>query len=103
MVDQVSGDSLKVAAPNNSPTASPNVPPFNAAKVEKTSGDPFPKARKVTPAVLSLSPSTAARVARLGQKKSEAEMPINENRNDRIRTRAANINGLPTGDASRYH
>lgn len=35
-----------------------------------------PKAKKVTPAVLSPIPSLSATVARFGQKKSEAVMPI---------------------------
>ena len=47
---------LKVAAPMSSPMASPKVPSFNAEKVEKTSGLPFPNARNVTPAVDSFSP-----------------------------------------------
>ena len=50
------GGALNEAAPINSPMAKPNVPPFNAAKVEKTSGLPLPNARKVTPAVDSFSP-----------------------------------------------
>jgi hypothetical protein len=50
-------DSLKVAAPNNSPIAKLKVPWFIAENVENTSGLPFPKAKKVTPAVVSLNPS----------------------------------------------
>ena len=46
-----------------------------AEKVENRSGEPFPNARKVTPATFSFSPSVFAIVARLGQKKSEAQMP----------------------------
>jgi hypothetical protein len=49
---------------------------FIAANVEKTSGLPFPNARKVTPAMLSLIPSIDAIVLRLMQKKSEAAMPM---------------------------
>jgi hypothetical protein len=94
--------SLNVAAPSNSPTASPNVPPFNAANVEKTSGLPFPNARKVTPAVDSLSPSTDAIVARFGQKKSDAQIPIKEKRKPRMRTIAKAIKGLEVGDAEKY-
>jgi hypothetical protein len=52
-----------------------------AAKVEKTSGLPFPNARNVTPAMLSLMPSIDAIVLRLMQKKSEAAMPIVVNSN----------------------
>jgi hypothetical protein len=75
-------DILKVAAPINSPIAKLNVPWFIAEKVEKTSGLPFPKARNVTPAVVSLNPRYVAIVAKFGQKKSEATIPINENKND---------------------
>lgn len=41
---------MKEAAPKSSPMARDPEPDFMAPKVENTSGDPFPKARKVTPA-----------------------------------------------------
>ena len=69
---------MKPAAPNNSPTARLPLFVLIAANVEKTSGLPFPKARKVTPAMLSLKPSMVAMVLRLMQKKSLAAMPIVE-------------------------
>ena len=47
-----------------------------AANVEKRSGDPLPRARKVTPAMDSDMCRDCARVARLGQKKSLAAMPM---------------------------
>jgi hypothetical protein len=47
-----------------------------AAKVEKTSGLPFPKARNVTPAKFSLIPKMLAIVLRLMHKKSEAAIPM---------------------------
>ena len=71
-----------MAAPINSPIAKLNVPWFMAEKVEKTSGLPFPKAKKVTPAVVSLSPKYVAIVDKFGQKKSEATIPMNENKKD---------------------
>jgi len=53
-----------------------------AENVEKTSGLPFPNARKVTPAVVSLNPRYVAIVDKFGQKKSEATIPMKENKND---------------------
>jgi hypothetical protein len=47
-----------------------------AANVEKRSGDPFPRARNVTPAMDSDIFNAWERVARLGQKKSLAAIPI---------------------------
>ncbi len=83
--------------------ASPNVPPFRAEKVEKTSGLPFPKARKVTPAVLSLNPNCVATVDRLGQKKSDAEMPMKENRKVKTRSKKTMKNGLSAAGVESYH
>lgn len=85
---------LKVAAPMSSPTANPNVPLLIAEKVLNTSGLPFPKAKKVTPAVLSLNPRYAATVDKLGQKKSEADIPIKEKRNARTKSRNKTKMGL---------
>jgi hypothetical protein len=70
---------INTAAPINSPTARLPLCELIAANVEKTSGLPFPNARKVTPAMLSLIPRIDAMVLRLGQKNSEAAMPIVEN------------------------
>lgn len=67
---------MKHAAPISSPTARLAAWVRKAAKVEKTSGLPFPKASKVTPARLSLMPNMRAMVLRLTQKKSLAAMPM---------------------------
>ena len=83
--------------------AKPNVPPLSAANVEKTSGLPFPKARKVTPAVDSFSPRKEAMEDKLGQKKSEAVMPMNENKKPRTPRRPAIRKGLALSDACSYH
>jgi hypothetical protein len=56
------------------------LPAFIAEKVEKTSGLPFPNARKVTPATLWSKPRKFDMLARFGQKKSDADMPRVENR-----------------------
>lgn len=85
---------LKVAAPMSSPTANPSVPLLIAEKVLNTSGLPLPNARKVTPAVLSLNPRYAATVDKLGQKKSEADIPIKEKRNPRTKRRDRTKMGL---------
>lgn len=85
---------LKVAAPMSSPTANPSVPLLIAEKVLNTSGLPLPKAKKVTPAVLSLNPRYAATVDKLGQKKSEADIPIKEKRNARTKSRNKTKMGL---------
>lgn len=53
-----------------------------AAKVEKTSGLPFPKARKVTPVRLSLKPRKLANVLRSMHRKSLAAIPMVLNRRD---------------------
>jgi len=70
---------MKPAAPKSSPTAKEPELVLMAAKVEKTSGLPFPKAKKVTPAILSLIPRIVAIVLKFMQKKSEAAIPIVEN------------------------
>lgn len=83
---------MNEAAPMSSPTASDPELIFIAAKVLKTSGDPLPKAKNVTPAytqrllrfcyircdvptMLSDIPRTLAIVERLMQKKSLAAIP----------------------------
>jgi len=95
--------SLKLAAPINSPIARPKVPPFNAEKVEKTSGLPFPKARNVTPAVDSVRPRYAAIVDRFGQKKSEAEIPMKEKRKMRMNMYPRATSGLRCAGVSVNH
>ncbi len=56
---------IKLAAPMSSPTARLPLCVLIAANVEKTSGLPLPKARKVTPAKVSLRPSRVEMVLRL--------------------------------------
>lgn len=85
---------MKPAAPINSPTARLPLCDFIAAKVEKTSGLPFPKARKVTPAMLSLIPNMLAMVLRFMQKKSLAAIPIVLNRRPSHKTRIMKAIGL---------
>ncbi len=80
IIDPEMTETMKDAAPMSSPIANDPESDFIAPKVEKTSGDPFPNARNVTPAVLSLRPSREAIVLRLGQKKSLATTPTQLNR-----------------------
>jgi hypothetical protein len=68
-----------------------------AAKVENTSGLPFPKARNVTPAMLSLIPSIVDMVLRFMQKKSLAAMPIVVKRSPTHITRIVNANHCAFG------
>jgi len=49
-------DTINVAAPSSSPIAREPESARMAEKVEKTSGEPFPNARKVTPATFSSRP-----------------------------------------------
>jgi hypothetical protein len=74
-----------------------------AENVEKTSGLPFPKAKNVTPAVVSLNPRYVAIVDKFGQKKSEATIPINENKNDSNKRYAKAINGFEWSEEVLYH
>lgn len=92
-------DVMKVAAPMSSPIA--RLPLFDriAAKVEKTSGLPFPKARNVTPVRLSLIPRMLASVLRLMHKKSLAAMPIVLNSSDSHRMMMRKATGLAFGRA----
>lgn len=46
-------ETMKLAAPINSPIAKLPASLLSAEKVEKTSGDPFEKAKNVTPAYTS--------------------------------------------------
>ena len=75
-IDPATTAVINPAAPISSPTARLPLFVFIAANVEKTSGLPFPKAKKVTPAMLSLIPRMFAIVLRFMQKKSLAAMPI---------------------------
>jgi hypothetical protein len=59
-IDPATTAVMNPAAPINSPTARLPLWEFIAAKVEKTSGLPFPNANNVTPAMLSLMPSNDA-------------------------------------------
>lgn len=74
-MDPATTDTINEAAPRSSPIARLPDPARIAENVENKSGEPFPNAKKVTPATFSLSPRVFAIVARLGQKKSEAQMP----------------------------
>jgi hypothetical protein len=86
-IEPTTTETMKDAAPTSSPIARLPDPARIAERVENKSGLPFPKARKVTPAMLSPRPKTSAMVARFGMKKSEAAMPIKENRNASQRVR----------------
>ena len=90
-------DVIKVAAPINSPMA--KLPLFDliAAKVEKTSGLPFPKARNVTPVKLSLNPRTLAKVLRFMHRKSLAAIPMVLNSKHSHNMRRINATGLAFG------
>lgn len=85
---------IKPAAPMSSPTARLPLCVLIAANVENTSGLPFPKAKKVTPAMLSLIPKILAIVLKFIQKKSLAAMPIVLNRRPSHITRIAKAIGL---------
>jgi hypothetical protein len=88
---------MNPAAPTSSPTARLAEFEFIAAKVEKTSGLPFPNARNVTPAMLSLMPSNFEIVLRLTQKKSLAAIPIVLKRSDSHSTSIINAKGCACG------
>lgn len=90
---------MKPAAPMSSPTAKLPLLDFMAAKVEKTSGEPLPKARKVTPVKLSLMRRMVAIVLRLMQRKSEAAMPMIVKRRQAQRMMRVMIKGLVAGEA----
>jgi hypothetical protein len=92
-------DVMKVAAPINSPIAKLPLLDRIAAKVEKTSGLPFPNARKVTPVRLSLSPRMLASVLKSIHRKSLAAMPIVLKSSDSQRIMMMNANGLASGKA----
>ena len=93
-IEPATMDVMKLAAPSSSPMA--RLPLFDrmAAKVENTSGLPFPNARKVTPVRLSLKPRTLAKVLRSIQRKSLAAMPMVLKRSDSHRTMTMKASGL---------
>ena len=88
---------MNPAAPTSSPTAKLPLPVLIAANVEKTSGLPFPRARKVTPARLSLVPRMLAIVLRLTQKKSLAAIPMVLNKRPSHNNIIAKATGLARG------
>ena len=67
-IEPATTDEMNPAAPMSSPIARPPLLVLMLANVEKRSGLPLPKARKVTPATLSLSPRIFAIVLRFGVK-----------------------------------
>lgn len=85
---------MKLAAPISSPTAKLPLCECMAANVEKTSGLPFPKAKKVTPAILSLIPRLVEIVLRLGEKKSLAAIPMVMNSTLNQRAKIMKARGL---------
>ncbi|KAI9641104.1 hypothetical protein NHQ30_010534 [Ciborinia camelliae] len=96
-IDPATTAVINPAAPMSSPTARlPLCEPI-AANVENTSGLPLPKARNVTPAILSLIPNMLAIVDKLIQKKSLAAIPIVENNNASHSMRMARATGWAFG------
>jgi hypothetical protein len=84
---------MKDAAPRSSPIAKLPELVRRAENVAKTSGLPFPNARKVTPATFSSKFSSCAMVAKFGQKKSEALIPRVENKKTSQKSKPMNTNG----------
>jgi hypothetical protein len=93
-IDPATTAVMNPAAPINSPTARLPLFVLIAANVENTSGLPFPNARNVTPAMLSLMPRRFAIVLRLTQKKSLEAMPIVLKSRASHNTRIANAMGF---------
>ena len=102
-IDPATTADMKPAAPISSDRARPPLFIVMATKVEKISGLPFPKAKMVTPARLSLSPSTCAMDRRFGVKKSDAAVPMVVKRMASHATKPVMDNGLATGDAQKYN
>jgi hypothetical protein len=92
-IEPATTEVMKPAAPINSPTAMLPLLELMAAKVLKTSGEPFPKAKKVTPAKLSLSPRKVAIVLRFTLKKSLAAIPMVVNSKPSQRTSIMKASG----------
>jgi hypothetical protein len=88
---------INAAAPMSSPIAKLPLFELIAANVEKTSGLPFPNARKVTPVKLSLIPRMLEMVLRLIQRKSLAAMPIVLKRRPNHTTIMINARGFALG------
>ena len=93
-IDPATTAVMKPAAPISSPIAKLPLCVLIAAKVENTSGLPFPNASNVTPAMLSPIPSIVAIVLRLTQKKSLAAIPIVLKRSPIQRTKIVKAIGL---------
>ena len=100
-IEPTTTETINDAAPRSSPIARLPELVRMAENVENTSGLPFPKARKVTPATFSSSPRIFARVARFGQKKSDADIPRVENKKASQTRRPANMNGRTAIDAQK--
>lgn len=92
-IEPTTQDTMNDDAPSSSPIA--KLPEFAriAENVENTSGLPFPKANRVTPAKFSSNPRRFDIVARFGVKKSEALIPRVENRNISHTTKPVNTSG----------
>jgi hypothetical protein len=96
-IDPATTAVMKQAAPINSPIAKLAEFVLMAANVENTSGLPLPKAKNVTPAILSLIPKRLAIVLRLTQKKSLAAIPMVLNRRASHNTIMQNATGFASG------
>lgn len=100
-MDPTTQETMKDAAPRSSPIAKLPELVRRAENVAKTSGLPFPNARKVTPATFSSRFNNCAMVAKFGQKKSEALIPRVENRKTSHKSRPMNTNGREVGLAQK--
>lgn len=96
-IEPTTHETMKDAAPSNSPIAKLPDSARMAEYVEKTSGLPFPKARKVTPATFSSRPNSWAKVARFGVKKSDALIPKVENKKRSHMSRPTKTPGRSAG------
>lgn len=103
MMDMLPATTLTMneAAPRSSPIARLPESARMAEKVLKTSGDAFPNARKVTPATFSSRPKKVAMVAKLGVKKSDADIPRVLNKKRSQKSNAAKIRGRRDGGAQK--
>ena len=101
-IDPTTHETINDAAPSSSPIAKLPESARIAEKVENTSGEPFPNAKKVTPATFSSKPRSSASVARLGQKKSEALIPRVENKNMSQKIRPMNVGVRRAGVEQKY-
>lgn len=102
-IDPTTTETMNDAAPRSSPTAKLPEWAFMAENVEKTSGLPFPIAKKVTPATFSSRPRTVAIVARFGQKKSDATIPsIANSKANHTSSPKKTANRITADDAQKY-